>query len=190
VSRKLLGNPILGLPSNFLGSQGKGGRPALSSALVNLSTDNPLDLDAQACFVLSAAARGLVSLYRPFLEPLGITHPQFLVLVALWQSAGAGGRATVTGLAERLMIDPGTLSPALKRLEALGYVSRERSPRDARVVEVGLTPRGQDLRAEAEGVPGAIAAAAGLSPDDLAQVVAVAGKVVAAVRAAGVVSGA
>jgi MarR family transcriptional regulator, organic hydroperoxide resistance regulator len=157
---------------------------------VNLSTDNPLDLDAQACFVLSAAARGLVSLYRPFLEPIGITHPQFLVLVALWQNAGTGGgRVTVTGLADRLMIDPGTLSPALKRLEVLGYVSRERSSRDARVVEVGLTPRGQELRAEAEGVPVAIAAAAGLSPEDVAQVVAVAGKVVAAVKAAGVVSG-
>ncbi|MFF2623612.1 MarR family winged helix-turn-helix transcriptional regulator [Oerskovia jenensis] len=159
---------------------------------MNLPGDDPLDLDAQACFVLSAAARGLVSLYRPFLEPLGITHPQFLVLVALWQGVGAGGRATVTGLADRLLIDPGTLSPALKRLEAVGYVTRVRSPTDARVVEVGLTLRGQELRAEAEGVPGAIAAAAGLSPDDVAQVVAVAGKVVAAVRAAGatgVVSG-
>jgi len=85
---------------------------------------DPLALEAQVCFALSAGARGMVALYRPLLEPLGITHPQYLVLLALWQDDAAGTTSTVGDLAARLHLDAGTLSPLLKRLEALGYVRR------------------------------------------------------------------
>ena len=87
---------------------------------------DPLALEAQVCFALSAGARAMVAMYRPLLEPLGITHPQYLVLLALWQDDAAGATTTVTALAERLHLDPGTLSPLLKRLETLGYVRRSR----------------------------------------------------------------
>ena len=147
---------------------------------------DPLALEAQVCFALSAGARGMVAMYRPLLEPLGITHPQYLVLLALWQDDAAHATTTVTALAERLHLDPGTLSPLLKRLEALGYVTRERSAVDARQVRVALTDEGRARRQEAERIPPAIAAATGLSLDELALVHAAASKVVAAATRAGV----
>jgi len=147
---------------------------------------DPLALEAQVCFALSAGARAMVAMYRPLLEPLGITHPQYLVLLALWQDDAAGATTTVTALAERLHLDPGTLSPLLKRLEALGYVARERSAADGRQVLVTLTAEGRSRRRDAERIPPAIVAATGLSLDELAQVHAAASRVVAAAERAGV----
>ncbi|MDO8143349.1 MarR family winged helix-turn-helix transcriptional regulator [Isoptericola sp. 178] len=141
---------------------------------------DPLALETQVCFALSAASRAMVSLYRPVLEPLGLTHPQYLVLLGLWEDAGAGRTTTATGLAGRLYLDPGTLSPLLKRLEQQGLLERRRSAADGRVVEVHLTEAGRALRSEAVEVPGRVVAASGLGLDDLDRVRAASAAVIAA----------
>ncbi|WP_265520362.1 MarR family winged helix-turn-helix transcriptional regulator [Oerskovia flava] len=143
---------------------------------------DPLALEAQVCFALSAAARAMVAMYRPLLDPLGLTHPQYLVLLALWQDAAAGQATTVTGLADRLLLDPGTLSPLLKRLEASGYLERTRSARDGRLVEVRLSGSGHALRERAEQIPPAIVRATGMTEDELRDVHVAASRVVAASR--------
>jgi DNA-binding MarR family transcriptional regulator len=148
---------------------------------------DPLALESQVCFALSAGARGLVAMYRPLLEPLHLTHPQYLVMLALWQDAAAGDLTTVTSLADRLHLDPGTLSPLLKRLESTGYLTRTRSAQDGRVVEVALTPDGRRLRDDAEKIPPAIATATGLTIEELFEVHVAASKVVAAAQRAGVI---
>ncbi|MFD6178196.1 MULTISPECIES: MarR family winged helix-turn-helix transcriptional regulator [unclassified Isoptericola] len=145
---------------------------------------DPLRLEAQVCFSLSAAARAMVSIYRPILEPMGLTHPQYLVMLGLWQDERAGATTTVTGLSARLLLDPGTLSPLLKRLERQGLLERRRASGDARVVELHLTAAGRELRARAEQVPAAVVAASGLSLPELEQVRDVANRVVAASQGA------
>ncbi len=132
--------------------------------------EDALALEAQVCFALSAAARAMVALYRPILEPMGLTHPQYLVMLGLWEDTRAGRTTTVTGLASRLYLDPGTLSPLLKRLEHQGLVERRRALEDARVVELHLTDAGTDLRTEALKVPAAVVEAAGLSLEELERV--------------------
>src|SRR3954447_12473950 len=113
---------------------------------------DPLALEHQVCFALSVAARGVVAFKKPLLEPMNLTHPQYLVMLALWQDAPL----SVTELSRRLELDPGTLSPLLKRLEAAGYLTRERDPGDERSLAVRLTPAGVALRAQAEQIPPAI----------------------------------
>ncbi|WP_433782024.1 MarR family winged helix-turn-helix transcriptional regulator [Actinomycetospora sp. CA-101289] len=113
---------------------------------------DPLALENQVCFALAVAARTVISVYRPLLEPMHLTHPQYLVMLALWQQAPL----SVTELGRRLELDPGTLSPLLKRLEAAGYVTRERARDDERSLAVRLTPAGTALRAQAERIPPAI----------------------------------
>jgi MarR family transcriptional regulator, organic hydroperoxide resistance regulator len=113
---------------------------------------DPLALENQVCFALAVAARTVISVYRPLLEPMNLTHPQYLVMLALWQDAPL----SVTELGRRLELDPGTLSPLLKRLEVAGYVTRERDPGDERSLAVRLTPAGVALRAQAEQIPPAI----------------------------------
>ncbi|MEV0729498.1 MarR family winged helix-turn-helix transcriptional regulator [Polymorphospora sp. NPDC050346] len=120
--------------------------------------DDLLALERQVCFALSVAARGVVAVYRPLLEPMGLTHPQYLVMLALWQYAPL----SVKDLSGLLQLDPGTLSPLLKRLEAIGYVRRERDPRDERSLAVTLTTTGRDLRAQAERIPPAVVERLGL----------------------------
>ena len=88
--------------------------------------DDPLALEQQVCFALSVAARNVVAVYRPWLEPMGLTHPQYLVMLALWQH----GPLSVKALSRLLQLDPGTLSPLIKRLEAAGLLRRNRDPRD------------------------------------------------------------
>ena len=88
------------------------------------ATDDVLALDRQVCFALSVAARNVVAIYRPVLEPLGLTHPQYLVMLALWQY----GTSSVKKLSQLLQLDPGTLSPLLKRLEAAGGLSVGTTP--------------------------------------------------------------
>src|SRR5689334_15342828 len=105
-----------------------------------------LALENQVCFGLAVAARSVIALYRPVLEPLGLTHPQYLVMLALWESEPR----TVKNLSETLALEPATLSPLLKRLEATGYIERRRSAADERALEVRLTANGRALRAEAE----------------------------------------
>lgn len=125
--------------------------------------DDPLRLDRQVCFALSVAARSIVALYRPVLEPMGLTHPQYLVMLALWERSPR----SVKDLSSALALDPGTLSPLLKRLEAAGLITRRREPADERVLAVTLTDAGRRLRAEAEKVPPAIVARLGMDVSEL-----------------------
>lgn len=113
---------------------------------------DPLALDQQVCFAVVVAARNVVALYRPILEPLGLTHPQYLVMLALWQ----GAPLSVKELSELLQLDPGTLSPLLKRLEAAGLIVRRRNTADERQLAVELTDRGRALRERALQVPPAV----------------------------------
>ena len=119
-----------------------------------------MELDAQLCFDLYAASRVVTGAYRPLLDELGLTYPQYLVMLVLWER----GRATVSELGDALQLDSGTLSPLLKRLNAAGLVARERRTDDERSVEAVLTDEGRAMRAKAERVPPAIGAAMGLKP--------------------------
>ncbi|MEU4645117.1 MarR family transcriptional regulator [Micromonospora sp. NPDC023814] len=142
---------------------------------------NPLALEQQVCFALSVAARGVVAVYRPLLEPMGLTHPQYLVMLALWQYAPL----SVRDLSRLLQLDPGTLSPLLKRLEANGYVRRERDPADERSLAVTLTPAGEALRERAEQIPPAIVERLGLPIADLRHLHTVLTRVIVAANRAG-----
>ena len=138
-----------------------------------------LQLDRQVCFALSVAARAVVALYRPLLEPMGLTHPQYLVMLALWERSPR----SVKDLAAALALDPGTLSPLLKRLEAGGLVTRARDRADERALAVELTAKGRALRAEAEKVPPAIVARLGIEIAELEDLHAALTRVIAAARA-------
>jgi DNA-binding MarR family transcriptional regulator len=122
-----------------------------------------LALERQVCFALSVAARNVVAVYRPVLEPLGLTHPQYLVMLALWQH----GPLSVKELSGLLQLDPGTLSPLLKRLEAAGLLRRERDPKDQRNLALALTDKGVALRAEAEKIPAGIVQRLGMPIEEL-----------------------
>lgn len=125
--------------------------------------DNPLALEQQVCFALAIASRSVIATYRPLLEPMGLTHPQYLVMLALWERAPR----RVGELSAALQLDPGTLSPLLKRLEATGYVRREKDPADDRALAVVLTDRGRALREDALAIPPAIVARLGLPVEEL-----------------------
>ena len=122
-----------------------------------------LALERQVCFALSVAARNVVAVYRQVLDPLGLTHPQYLVMLALWQH----GALSVKELSRLLQLDPGTLSPLLKRLEAAGLVRRERNPEDQRNLALTVTDAGRRLRAEAEKIPAGIVERLGMPVDEL-----------------------
>jgi DNA-binding MarR family transcriptional regulator len=122
-----------------------------------------LALDRQVCFALAVASRNVIGLYRPLLEPMGLTHPQYLVMLALWEEAPL----KVSELARRVSLEPATLSPLLKRLEGSGMVTRQRDPRDDRALAVSLTPRGMAARAEAEQIPAAILERLGMGLGEL-----------------------
>ena len=124
---------------------------------------DPLALEEQVCFALSVAARNVVAVYRPLLEPMGLTHPQYLVMLALWQH----GPLSVKDLSRLLQLDPGTLSPLVKRLEGAGLVRRERDPRDERALAISLTDAGRALREQAERIPAGIVDRLGMDLDDL-----------------------
>lgn len=124
---------------------------------------DPLALDRQVCFALAAASRSVIGLYRPVLEPLGLTHPQYLVMLALWEQSPR----TVRNIGEALHLEPATLSPLLKRLEAAGLLTRARSAADERALDVALTAAGASLRSEAERVPAQIVERLGMSLREL-----------------------
>ena len=113
------------------------------------ATDDLLKLENQLCFALVTAARNVVSIYRPILEPLGLTHPQYLVMLALWESSPR----SLGELADELALEPATLSPLVKRLEAQGLVTRTRRAADERVLDLALTDAGRALRTSALEVP-------------------------------------
>jgi DNA-binding MarR family transcriptional regulator len=140
------------------------------------TVDDPLALDRQVCFALAVAAREVIALYRPVLEPLGLTHPQYLVMLALWER----DPRSLRNLADTLALDPGTLSPLVKRLEAAGLVRRARDVTDERLLAVTLTDAGRRLRKKAEKVPGRIVERLGLPITDLEHLNAVLRAVIAA----------
>ncbi|WP_374315145.1 MarR family winged helix-turn-helix transcriptional regulator [Microbacterium sp.] len=132
--------------------------------MLDVEPDDLLKLENQLCFALVTAARNVVSVYRPVLEPLGLTHPQYLVMLALWEESPRSLRE----LADELAMEPATLSPLVKRLEAQGRVARSRRTDDERVLEIRLTEEGQRLRASALEVPGQIMRITGLDAERVA----------------------
>ncbi|MEU0094995.1 MarR family transcriptional regulator [Kribbella sp. NPDC006257] len=127
------------------------------------NSEDLLALDRQVCFALAVASRSVIALYRPLLDPMGLTHPQYLVMLALWEESPL----SVKQLSGLLQLDPGTLSPLLKRLESAGYLSRQRDPRDERSLAVRLTSSGQELRNEALKIPPAIIDRLGMTLPEL-----------------------
>ncbi len=110
---------------------------------------NPLALENQLCFPLYACARKVVGMYTPYFKPLGITYTQYIVFMVLWQQDGI----SVHALGEKLYLDSGTLTPLLKKMEAAGYVRRERSKDDERVTIIYLTDEGRAMREKCEQIP-------------------------------------
>ena len=125
--------------------------------------DDLLRLENQLCFALVTAARNVVAVYRPILEPLGLTHPQYLVMLALWECSPR----SLADLAADLALDPATASPLVKRLEKDGLVVRERSSADERRLDIRLTPDGARLRERALDVPRQVMAAVQMDIDQI-----------------------
>ncbi len=115
------------------------------------------------CFAIYSVGHAFNQVYKPLLDSLGLTYPQYLVMVALW----AGDDRTVGGLGSTLFLESSTLTPLLKRLERLGFIGRMRDPADERQVRIRLTPQGAALRAQATGFPACVDGATGLPPDKL-----------------------
>ncbi|TWB43663.1 MarR family winged helix-turn-helix transcriptional regulator [Nitrospirillum pindoramense] len=135
--------------------------PSPDDAVPPDDADNPLALDRQLCFALYQATNRITRAYRPLLDALGLTYPQYLALMVLWEGVPRGtpspaASMTVGDLGARLDLDSGTLTPLLKRLEAAGLVARRRDPEDERRVRVELTPAGWALRDKALAIPGAM----------------------------------
>ncbi len=120
-----------------------------------------MKLEYQLCFPLYAASRNIISQYTPWLKPLGLTYTQYIVFLVLWEKDGI----TVGEICEKLMLDNGTLSPLLKKMEQAGYIKRQRSAQDDRVVLVSLTDEGRTLQEKAKDVPLKVAGCIGLSPE-------------------------
>ena len=137
--------------------------PSTASPETDTETPDLLALENQVCFALAVASRSVLSLYRPVLEPLGLTHPQYLVMLALWEQSPR----SVKDLGLALQLEPATLSPLLKRLEAAGLVRRERSTLDERVLDITLTQAGRQLRDRAEAIPATIVSELGMSVEEL-----------------------
>lgn len=120
-------------------------------------------LDQQLCFAVYSAAHSFTRFYKPLLSALGLTYPQYLALMVLWESDGL----SVSAIGERLLLDSGTLTPLLKRLENMGLVTRRRSASDERQVEVHLTDKGRDLERQAAAFPGQILDASACTAQEL-----------------------
>ena len=142
--------------------------------------DDPLRLDRQVCFALALANRAVLGIYRPLLEPMGLTHPQYLVMLALWGESPL----SVKEIGELVQLDSPTLSPLLKRREAAGYSTRRRDTHNERALVIGLTTAGRALRARAEQIPPAVVERLGVTLDDLEELHSVLSRVNAAARRA------
>ncbi|OBK16883.1 MarR family winged helix-turn-helix transcriptional regulator [Mycobacterium asiaticum] len=147
---------------------------------------DPLSLEQQVCFALAVTNRAVLAVYRPLLEPLGLTHPQYLVMLALWDNARSDRKAlSVKEIAGMLQIDSATLSPMLKRLQAQDLVTRTRSVTDERTTHIELTARGRNLRRRALKVPLAVVERLGVDLAELEHLREVLTKVNTAAVAAG-----
>lgn len=128
------------------------------------ASDDLLRLENQLCFALVTAARNVVAIYRPILEPLGLTHPQYLVMLALWERAPR----SLNDLAADLAMEPATASPLVKRLEKEGLIARQRSGEDERRLDISLTGAGRALRERALDVPRQVMRAVGMDAEEIA----------------------
>ena len=150
---------------------------------------DPLALERQVCFALSITNRAVLAVYRPLLEPLGLTHPQYLVMLTLWDhqkaSTGQHKPLSVKEIAATLQMDSATLSPMLKRLEALGLITRTRNPVDERSTDVDLTKSGVALRRRALTIPPAVVARLGVDMSELQHLHEVLSRINSAALAAG-----
>lgn len=122
-----------------------------------------LQLDRQLCFALYSSSLAMTRIYKPLLAPLGLTYPQYLAMLVLWEADGP----SVSQLGQRLSLDSGTLTPLLKRLEALGHIERRRATDDERRVDIFLTPAGRRLREQALDIPGHLACATACELDEV-----------------------
>jgi len=132
-------------------------------AVKQTTADQPLKLDNQICFAIYSAAHAFNRVYKPLLDQLGLTYPQYLVMLVLWERDGV----PLKDIGERLFLDSGTLTPLLKRLEAAQLIKRSRSTEDERQVLIALTSRGQALKEKARAVPPSILAASACSVAEL-----------------------
>lgn len=151
---------------------------------------DPLALERQVCFALAVTNRAVLAVYRPLLEPLGLTHPQYLVMLALWDNAKSVAESqekalSVKQIAALLQLDPATTSPMLKRLETLGLITRTRSAADERTTHISLTAGGVALRRKALGIPPAVVARLGVDLSELEHLHTVLTRINAAAVAAG-----
>ncbi len=128
---------------------------------MNYDYHEAMKLSNQMCFPLYAASRSVISLYTPWLKPLGLTYTQYLVFLVLWEKDGI----TVGEICNRLMLDNGTLSPLLKKMQQAGYIDRKRSEEDDRIVLITLTEEGRALQEKAKEIPGKVAECIDLSPE-------------------------
>ena len=117
--------------------------------MIDKQTFDPLLLENQLCFPLYACAREIVAAYNPFLKELGLTYPQYITMMVLWEN----NKVVMRDLGKRLYLDSGTLTPVLKKLEAMGYLKRYRNPEDERILMVSITDEGKALRQDAEKIP-------------------------------------
>ncbi len=131
----------------------------------NIDPDKALLLDNQLCFALYSASLAMTKLYKPLLDELGLTYPQYLAMLVLWERDGL----MVSELGDRLYLDSGTLTPLLKRLEAAGLIARIRDVEDERRVHISLTAAGRKLKARAQKIPGCILSASQCSIPELVQ---------------------
>jgi DNA-binding MarR family transcriptional regulator len=139
---------------------------AMGSRSAGSGGNDALSLDAFLCFAIYSAGHAFNQLYRPLLDAIGLTYPQYLVMVALWTE----NDQTVKALGEKLLLESSTLTPLLKRLEAAGYLTRARDPDDERQVRLRLTAAGRALKARASAIPGCVGDALGLSGKELARI--------------------
>lgn len=129
------------------------------------SIDETLKLDNQLCFAVYACSREMTRLYRPLLDEIGVTYPQYLVLLVLWER----DELTVSELGDRLFLDSGTLTPLLKRMEGAGWIERKRSGEDERKVMIRLTDKGAELKLQACRIPEEMVRRSGLSIDEFGE---------------------
>jgi len=141
---------------------------ATNRPLPKLPPDEMLKLDHLLCFALYSSSLAMTKLYKPLLEPLNLTYPQYLAMLVLWEGDGI----SVSDLGQRLLLDSGTLTPLLKRLEASGWVQRERDSADERRVLLHLTPAGKALKIRAAKVPPQVACATSCSLEELSSLTA------------------
>jgi DNA-binding MarR family transcriptional regulator len=150
---------------------GAHGAPASQAAQGSQATQDSqaeqddLLLEQQLCFALTVASRSVVGAYKPVLDRLGLTHPQYLVMLCLWEASPR----SVRDISEALAQEPATISPLLRRLETAGFITRQRMEGNERTLEVRLTPRGAALREQATEVPGIMMARLGLTREQVGQ---------------------